>query len=231
MKALISAIHLEFETLKKEISSKNQDFINLQSENAALKKQISLLKSEVNDLNAYGRRECAIFSGNVLPPGSPNENCAKAIAKVVTEKLLIPITENDVSTAHRLGPKSPGQGPDNRKVIAKFCRRDLKNSIMLAARKKRYPGLYVNECLTEQNRSLFYTLRKIKKAHGGFVRSVSTKDGRVYVYTKPSPDSPDGTRDVRHFIDSRETLEKFCQVQVKHPIETFLENWQISANV
>ena len=43
------------------------------------------------------------------------------------------IKKDEISTSHRLG-KKPQQGPDRRPIIAKFCRREVKNEIIRVKR-------------------------------------------------------------------------------------------------
>ena len=161
-KALIKALRGEFSTMKAEmtelINSKNETITQLQSRVEKLQNELEDVKAGIDDADAYSRRECAIFSGNAVPPSSADEDPAKTICNVVKEKLKLIMNPNEISTAHRLGPKPPGQGPDNRKIIVKFCRRDKKQDLFIAAKKTKAQGLYINECLTPTRRSLAHSL-------------------------------------------------------------------------
>ena len=220
-KALITAIRNEFQSFKEEltniVNAKNEVISLLQSE-------VNSLRKEVEEANAYSRRDCAIINGEALPPCTgTDENTGLLIAKALKDKLKISITENDLSVAHRLGPIPPGPGADGRKVIVKFVRRETKNYVMKAAKLNRNAGVYVNDCLTPLKRSLFYTARKMKRTNANVIKGCSTFDGKVFIYTAGSTS---GSRDIRHLIDSRESLAKFCRDYLKKELDLFLESWQ-----
>ena len=62
---------------------------------------------------AYSRRDCMVFSGNAVPGGTTDEDTTKTMISVIKEKLKITLSEADISTAHRLGPKPVGaEGSD-----------------------------------------------------------------------------------------------------------------------
>ena len=180
------------------------------------------MQLELEEANSYSRRDCAIVSGNALPPGVVNEETSNVIANVLQEKLNLQISANDISTAHRLGPKPVGPGADGRKIIVKFVRRDIKRRVLKTAKQKRDSGIYINECLTPKKRSLFFTARKLNRL-SPVIKGCSTFDGRVYLYTAGQGE---GARDVRHHIDTSETLAKLCQQFLNKSLDAFLENWQ-----
>ena len=73
----------------------------------------------------------------------------------------------------------------------------------------------------------------MKRAHPSFITGCSTFDGRVYVYTKPTSPGPSTAlhRNVRHLINSHESLTAFCVQHVKQPLEAFLDSWNHSSSV
>lgn len=223
---LIASLKSDFQKLKSEltelVNSKNEVISQLQNENLSLRQELSALKSNVEEANAYSRRDCAIVSGSALPECVVGEDTSKVVVNLLKDKLKLPVSEADICTAHRLGPKPPGSGPDVRKVIIKFVRRDLKRSMMSAAKKNKNSGIYLNDCLTPAMRSLFYSVRKMKRG-STVIKGCSTFDGKVYVYTAGTSE---GSRDIRHHIDSRATLSDFCRIYLKKALDSFLENWQ-----
>ena len=134
----------------------------------------------MDEAEAYSRRDCAILSGGAIPGGtSKEEDVCGTVVGVLKDKLGVTLSKQDISTAHRMGPKPPGIGSDTRKIVVKFVRRDVRNTIMSEARTKKVPQLYIADCLSPTRRSIFFSLRKIKKAHPDLVKSCSTFDGRV----------------------------------------------------
>ena len=221
-KILLSAMRLEFNQMKAEmteiVNGKNKVISDLE-------KEVSQLKEELEDAEAYSRRDCAIFSGNAIPASCTNEDATKVFLKVAKDKLNLDLVTGDISTAHRLGPKPLGQGPDNRKIIVKFSRRDAKKVVATAAKAKRGGStkLFMNDCLTANRRSIHYTLRKLWKLQNSAVLGCSTSNGNIFAYTKATTPN---SRDIRHQINSKVKLAKFCLDFVKKPVDTFLEGWQ-----
>ena len=125
-----------------------------------------------------------------------------------------------ISTAHRLGRKPANQTQDKRSLIVKFVRRDLKHDLLKASRQQaKPPRIYVAESLTPPRQSIFYALRRMKKAK--MIQGCNSYEGRVYAFTK----NPAADRDLRHLISGYEDLKKFCRNYVKEPLEKFLETW------
>ena len=250
-KLIVSAITTEFDCLRNELkesfnqelekfreefstmlSNKNEEITILRNNYAASSNEIKFLKDKVTRMencldeeDAYIRRECLIFSGNVVPASQPNENCGTIVMNIVKEKLRLQ-QNMDISTAHRLGkPPSSSTSPDNRSIIVKFCQRDCKKQIYLTARTAKVQGLYVNESLTPIRRTILYALRQIRRAHPNLVTGCSTFDGKIYAYTKPSATSPSNARNLRHEINTHQRLTAFCSDYIRQPLEMFLDSW------
>ena len=106
---------------------------------------------------------------------------------------MIQLTASDPCTAHRLGKKPIAQGPDRRQIIAKLCRRSLKQDIIFASKNIR--SSYVNESLTHARSTTFYILHQIRKAHFNLVVRFFLFDRRMYAHTK-DPNRADFDRDL-----------------------------------
>lgn len=225
-KILLNAMRLEFNQMKAEktelVNAKNTTICELQSEIVQLHGELSTLKAEIDEADSYERRDCVIFSGNLFPPATPGEDCPKVVVETLKKELKININRSEINTVHRLGAKPTGTGSDNRKMIVKFVRRDLKKEIIVAS--KRVKDFYANESLTPTRRSILFSIRKIKKGHASIVKGFSTINGNVYAFTPPIGAS--SGRDVRHLINTREKLAAFCREYVKKELDTFLESWQ-----
>ena len=102
---------------------------------------------------------------------------------MVANKLSLKNSASDNSVAHRLGKKKETQGDDRRPVIAKFCRRDVKRTILTAGLTKKAETFFLSESLTPTRRTDFHTLRQMKKTHPGIVKGVTTYEGRNFVFT------------------------------------------------
>ena len=226
---IITFMENRFDSLERRftemLSAKNKEISALQDKVNSLTTEVDKLRSLMDDSDAYERKDTIIISGNALPVFVQGENCSLIARNLMAEKLRTVIGENDVNTAHRLGEVPTNLQQDRRSIIMKLCRRDMKQSIIQASSKMRCPGLFVNESLTPTRRTIFKTLRDIKRNHPALVKGCSTFEGKVYAYTKASGTSPTSGRDVRHLVNTQEQLRKFCVDHVKKPLSAFLQTW------
>ena len=225
-KLLLAAMRQEFNQMKAEmtaiVNAKNEEISVIKSEMVNLRGQLNKLRGEIDDAEAYSRWDCLVFSGNLFPSSTPGEGCSKVVMNTLKKELKINVDRSEISAVHRLGPKPLGEGADNRKIIAKFVRRDMKKDILIASKKVK--NLYANESLTQIRSSILFTIRKIKRGHADIIKGYTTIDGNIYVFT-PSTSASSG-HDVRHMINSKEKLTDFCRTHVKKELEIFLESWQ-----
>ena len=217
-KLIIAFIEHEF---KKFSESKDREVQELKDEVTGLRSEINTLKGQIDDADAYERRDTIIISGEKVPLVTPGEVGSEIVQRLVKDELKLNLSPDSISTAHRLGRKPPNQSPDRRNLIVKLVRRDVKHEIISASRKQpRRSNLYISESLTPARSSLFYALRQMKKSR--LIKGCTTYDGRVYAFTASPQESQ---RDVRHPITSHEDLKKFCSKYVKQPLQNFLETW------
>ena len=228
-KLIVSAMSKQIKKMEENfvsiLTSKNDQIETLQTEVNDLKIKVCKMEDNLDEADAYQRKDTIIFSGNSIPVVTVGENCPNLVKNLLRDKLRIELDVRSVSTAHRLGKKLPTQAPDKRPIIAKLCQRDTKNLIMSASRNARLSDLYVNKSLTPARGTILYALRRIKRAHPSLVTGCSSFDGKIYVYTKPSSNAPPEARNVRHLINTRERLVLFCRDFIKKPLEDFLESW------
>ena len=225
------SLSIKFDTV---ITKKDEEIRELKEVTCDLKKRILKLENTLDEEDAYIRRDSLLFSGNAIPNATNGEICKNIVKRVVFEKLNIEISDADISVAHRVGTKPPSQQPDRRQIIAKFCRRDVKRDLLIAkrsfsARFDRNSSLFINESLTPRRRAIFYAARQMKKAHPSIISGCSTLEGKICIYTRnPSDLSRPGEqlRSKRHIINSRESLQVFCDEYIKAPLERFLGSWE-----
>lgn len=206
-----------------QINELRVDLLAAKTEIKELRTNARNLRDSQDEHDTYVRRESLIFSGNKVKSAKSDENCAEIARKLIRTELNLPL-DPLISTAHRLGkPPSPNSSaPDKRDIVVRFCRRDEKFMILKAARAKKVEGLYVNESLTATRRKILYALRQMRKINRGPVTGTSTHNGRVFVFTKPAPNAPDGSRSIRTEINTWEKLEDFSTNFVKKPLGSFL---------
>ena len=200
-------------------NSKDEEISALRSELKSVKKDCEKLSEKIEENEAYERRDTLIFSGKKLPVVQNDENCANLVCGLLSENLNLVLSASDISVAHRLGPKPSNQVPDNRAIIAKFCRRDSKINVISSARRVKPNDLYVNESLTPTRQKIAAALRKAKKECPTIVSGTTSIDGSVYVWTKPS--NP-GAREFKTKINTLAKLQDFCTITLKKQMTHFL---------
>ena len=131
MECRVSTLEENLEQFKKDLAAEK-------STNNKLRAQLTDSKNAHDELEAYGRRESLVFSGDAVKPSQPNEDCC-IIARDLIKNVLKIQKDPLMSTAHRIGkpPASDSSAPDKRGIIVKFVQRDDKFLIMKAAKDKK----------------------------------------------------------------------------------------------
>ena len=220
---------LEQEKLENEtkISNLETELDQFKKANKDLETQICKMKDSHDELEANGRRESLIFSGNKIKPYEINENCVLIAKNLIKNDLKMQI-DPLISTAHRMGrpPAPDSSAPDKRPIIVKFCRRDDAFLVMKTASNKntRVSGLFCNESLTRTRSKILYALRQAKKMKNSPITGTSTLNGRVFAHHKASTTGPAGGQIQKTEINTMDRLTDFCTNFIKKPLETFLNN-------
>ena len=238
---LIGEIQQKFDASVAEIKSeclsvckaKDAKIGQLQETCLSLQTNVSLLQDKLDATEAYERRDTIILSGGI-PPLADAVSTKNVAINIIREKFKdVNIEPNDISVAHRLQSKpSASQSPKPPNIYVKLVRRDLKQELIMASKKqpKQNPNkVFVNESLTRQRSAVLQTLLRIKRSTDA-IKGVTSVDGQVYAYT-PSSQRPGASqgesrrKDIRHCINSREALQKFCCDFVKKPLDDFVDSW------
>ena len=196
------------EEFLKVCKEKDEQIVKLQTQVNVLNKKIEKLEDQVDENEAYERRDTLIFSGSKVPAEVQDEKCDSVVLKLLENELKYKVSPNDISVAHRLGPKKNSQQSSTRSIIAKFCRRDAKTDIVSCARRAKPTGLFINESLIPQRQTVYYALRQAKRKLPNKVSGCTTIDGSVFVWIKPPAA---GARDVRVKINTIAKLEDLCE--------------------
>ena len=224
----IDQLQSEISEVKSLLAVRDNCIVDLKCEVSSLKQKVTKLENLIDDEDAYVRRESLILSGTMVPTSQAGENCANTARQVIKDKIKFELNPADISVCHRLGPKPVNQSPDNRPLVVKLCRRDIKRQILFAKRDNADPArtLFVNESLTPKRRTIMYTLRQIKKAHPNIVTGCNTLEGRCFAYTKMPTSLPNSrAHDRKHVINTHSALIDFCREFVKKPLDDFLSSW------
>ena len=102
------------------IAGKDAEIEQLKQDVCTLRRDVQNLTERLDDSDAYERRDTFVMSGNSLPVVSDAENTSEVVCNSIKKKLKIVVKESDMSVAHRLGKKNPGQQLDRRSIIVKL---------------------------------------------------------------------------------------------------------------
>ena len=163
----------------------------LEQKNTSLQSQADNLQSEVElrsmvleDLQQYSRRNCVLVTG---VPEEKDENTDELIKHLSTDKLKVPLADEDIDRSHRVGkPKTKGKA---RAIIVKFTRHNKKTQIIKARRKLRGSNIGIQEQLTTFKLFFLEKARKLVKM-STIAKAAWTWDGRVTVLVQPSDKVP-----------------------------------------
>ena len=205
------------------MDEKDEELNKAKSSIVKLEKRVSRLEDQLDNTEAYSRRDCLVISGQI-PEVRENENCTKIVQDLLRD-VNLNVSESEISTAHRLGKNHINGRPDRRSIIFKLCRRDMKKDIMYACRQMK-PPYYVNESLTPTRSAIMYVLRKAKREHPDVVSNARTLDGNVHVWVHSNNDSNNSNRKfIKTTINTRQKLDDFLQEKLSCGSERFINRW------
>ena len=211
--------------LVEKLENKSKEVVSLKNQLVLLEKKVVKLEYGLDSQDQYERKDSVILSGPALPDVKERENCHEIVSQLVKNHLNIEVQPKDISVTHRLGHKNQTQASaSKRNIYIKLCRRDLKKEIIIASKKQKKPLLFCSESLSPVRRTLFFTLRRLKRDHPEIVKGCTTMEGRVFAFTPPVRG---GAKDQRHHITNMEDLRDFCRTYVKIALDDFLA--QVSA--
>ena len=126
--------------------------------------KLGKLQDNINDNEAYERRDCLSFCGSSIPASISGGICANHVRELISRNLQINLNPVEITISHRLGPKPVNQSVDKRPIIAKLCRWDLRDDILRVGCTRQIQGLYINKSLTPAKINIFNALRQMKKS-------------------------------------------------------------------
>lgn len=167
------------EDQKKEIEKYRSENQQLHDRISVLEKYNCDLKSRVNEMEQYSRKNSVEIHGVPLPKktshGARSKEDTIAVVHRVGQAMGFKFEPYTIDACHRLGPSRNGQPPG---IIVKFTRRVDKEDFL--AKKKTRPQLstrhvlgfedcdfpiFVNESLSPYNRFLFMKAKEYKKVN------------------------------------------------------------------
>jgi len=173
------AVSEKLDKVLREVQDLRCGYKELKAENERLLHNEMEFINRLEELETYSKLDNLIIHG--LPEssyaerasgGSPNDMASRASADVLeteksvvslcAEKLHLPITSSDISSAHRLrkGPRDTV-----RPVVVRFTSRKARDSVYYGKRALRTEGstnkIYISEHLTKKASEIFFEARKM----------------------------------------------------------------------
>ena len=218
MKSIIDEFNLKISERDNRIAGLEQEVINL-------KRDVSTLSEQIDDAQAYERKDSLILSGPKLPLVIESENTAQIISDAIKDNVGVIIPQGDISIAHRVGRKSPSQTDDKRNIIVKFRHSDVKQDILQACRRVKPKDLYINECLTPTRSTTLYGIRQAKKKFPDIIAGYGSINGKVFTYIKPPSTTAPLPRNTRMFVNSKEKFADLCSNILNCEMNTLVNKW------
>ena len=197
----------------------------MKEEIATLRKKVLDLEEKIDDNEAYERRDTVIFSGTDIPTAQEAEDTVKVITTLVKDKIGVVMKKDDISVAHRLGPKRNTQGIDKRSIVVKLCSRDTKLDLMKACKAVKPKNIYINESLTRPRAFALYGLRKAKKKFPSKVAGYGSYEGRLYAWVKPPNPTDPRARNGKMLINTCDQFKDFCDRVLNCDPSELVDNW------
>src|SRR6218665_2597184 len=160
-----------------------------------LSKLESMVEKASSDLIS---RSCETFHQKISTLEKENthlalqlEAAARDAMDFITTRLLVPITNRDISIAYRIPTKTKGPRP----MFIGFARRMVRDEVFATRRSlwqssdssgSKTSAIYVNEHLTQSNSLIYAKTRQMKK--GKRINSTWTSGGNVFIKRSDSSD-------------------------------------------
>jgi hypothetical protein len=201
----------------KKIEEKDKEISNLKIEINTVKVKMNEIHGKLDDSKAADKRDCLVLSGRGIPQATTGENTADIVKELLQNKLNIQPSDVKITNAYRIGKRPQESAPDNRHILVKLAKHEMKVNIITACSKER-PNFAANECLIPLRNTIFYVLRRLKKIYPQ-VTGCGTRDGKVFVYIKNEDNEP-----VKHIVNSKFKLQEICTM-LETDMNEYVSQW------
>ena len=199
--------------------AKNLEIASLQYRVVWLETQVQALQINIDDNDAYERRNYLFLPSSSLLVFETGEICTNLVWDLVTQTLQINLSPSEISIAHCLEQRPQNQGTDKRNIIAKFLPAWYETRHSHGKSEKSSWGTLRQREPDAQAQKHHQVLRRMKKSHPSMVKGVTTYDGRVSAFKKPAK-LPLQTLVI---ISDQVVLTNFCREYIKSSLDETLE--------
>ena len=188
---IINKQQLQIDDQRKKLIEKSTEVNNLASKVKELTVENISIKTSLNDIEQYGRRNSLRFNNLKLDPKLQEHDMTKAVVSFINTHILSPdqskISEADIDRCHPVGPSRFDN--QQRQILVKFCSYHTKWKVFRSKSnlKKNKVKVFVCEDLTGANYRLVKSLSDLKKK--GHLHSYWTTNGNVLAKLKENSPS------------------------------------------
>ena len=151
----IAELQSENSTLKSKLISQKSEVDELRDESVILKSQIKQALIHANNNEQYSRKTCIRIKGYPVAQNPQYEDCSKLSCELFMNKMCIPVEEEDIAGAHRVGKIVDGK----QSIIVKFFAPDTKQLVTENRFKLKGTNIRIYDDLTIENCKLLNRLR------------------------------------------------------------------------
>ena len=133
------------------------------------------IQAKLDEIEQNSYSNVIVCSGdavNELITANSNQDCKRNFIRKVDE--IVPgVTSSDIVSVIPFGKE--------RKCLKVTCMNaNIRNTILKEARRKKLPNIFYGEFLTPVRNNLYYQLRALKRRFSEKVKSVYTRNGKIY---------------------------------------------------
>lgn len=130
-----------------ELKTVNADVNKLKQENEQLKVEINTLHKQINTLESYSKQNYLVFYGIDEEENEDPITIENAVCNIIKTKMLIPIKQEDIEVARRLGSNNNGRRP----VLLKLLRQKMRENILRNGKKLKNSSYSVTNFLSQRD--------------------------------------------------------------------------------
>jgi hypothetical protein len=153
MRKMVEDLESRVETLETEVSDLKTAKVGLQKANANLFNMLTKCQDQIMDLEQHSRKSNVKVFGMAE---NASEDCKKAVAELVKEKLGVDLSASDIDAAHRVPTSRQGKP---RPVIVRLFRREHREAILRSRKKLKKSGVSIHEDVGQSMRLVMNRLR------------------------------------------------------------------------
>ena len=190
LQGYIHDLHVENETIKKELNNMKEERTILVEEARQLRVVCNILQGQNNDLEQYTRRNnIRIFGVRETARFEKSEDTTREVEKIIRKLNILNLNATCIDVAHRIGQQRPAS---DRAILVRLTSHKAQSKILSARRTLKGTGIVITEDLTRANSARYHRIREMPRVYQAWTKFGDTyvkldgKEGRVVKINKQS---------------------------------------------